>query len=166
MNKKISELAKNYAEVDDVRKALKSLQTIKCRLKKQKSRKDYEVEMEKVLVEEQTLKEIRQFMEPTKMTVTVMTSEEIKLLTYEETVRAIKSIQSKKCINKFQPESVEYLSACVIEKQLQEHRETVAEVPVDKIKKSDIMNIIEDLENLEDDIKKETILERLKGLLQ
>lgn len=160
----ISKKASEYNNVEEVKKALKSLQSIKCRLKKQKGRADYEVEMTKILQEEQLLKEVRQFLEPKELTVTVMTPEQIAELDYAETVRAIKSIQSKKCINKFQPDGPEYQSACAIEELLKKHRETVQEIPTEQIRKSDIRNIIEDVENLKN-LDKETLLERLKNLL-
>lgn len=160
----ISKKASEYNNVEEVKKALKSLQSIKCRLKKQKGRADYEVEMTKILQEEQLLKEVRQFLEPKELTVTVMTQEQISELDYAETVRAIKSIQSKKCINKFQPDGPEYQSACAIEELLKKHRETVQEIPTEQIRKSDIRNIIEDVENLKN-LDKKTLLERLKNLL-
>jgi 2-succinyl-5-enolpyruvyl-6-hydroxy-3-cyclohexene-1-carboxylate synthase len=160
----ISKKAAEFSNVEDVKKALKSLQTIKCRLKKQKARKDYEVEMQKVLVEEQILKEVRQYMEPQKLTVTVLTAEEIKLLDAEETTRAIKSIQSKKCLNKYQPESEAYITACKIEALLIAHRETVQEVPVERIRKTDLLNIIEDARNA--GMTAEELLQILEGKLQ
>lgn len=162
----ISRKANEYNnDVEEVKKALKSIQSIKCRLKKQKGRSDYEVEMKKVLATEQTLKEIRQYLEPKELTVPTMTSEQIKDLDYNETVRAIKSIQSKKCLNKWQPEGIEYKSACEIEKLLIEHRKTVQEVPTEQVRKSDIRNLIEDLENLKDEDKLKILEERLRGLL-
>lgn len=163
---KIAEVAKNYNDdVEEVKKALKSVQSIKCRLKKQKGRKDYDVEMKKVLATEQTLKEVRQYLEPQELTVPTMTLEQIKDLDYSETVRAIKSIQSKKCLNKWEPEGIAYRSACEIEKLLVEHRKTVKEIPTEQVRKSDIRNLIEDLENLSNEDKLKILEERLKGLL-
>ena len=149
-------------DVVEVGKALKSVQTVKCRLKKQKSRKDYKVEMEKVLMFEEELKQHRQSLCPKEITVTTMTEADIKLLDFAETVRALKSIQSKKCINKFQPESEAYISACKQEELLKVHRTEVQEVPTEQVRKSDIINLIEDLENQECPDR----LERLKRLLQ
>lgn len=160
----VSKKALEFNTTEEVKKALKSLQTIKCRLKKQKARKDYDVEMQKVLVEEQLLKEVRQYMEPQKLTVTVLTPAQIKLLDAEETTRAIKSIQSKKCLNKYQPESEAYISACAIEELLIAHRETVQEVPVERIRKSDLLNIIEDARN--SGVTAEELLQILEGKLQ
>ena len=164
--KNIAEVAGGFISVEEVKKALKSLQSIKCRLKKQKARADYQVEMGKVLQQEQLLKEVRQFMEPKEVTVTTMSADQIAKLDYAETVRAIKSIQSKKCLNKFQPDGPEYISACEIERLLIAHRKTVAEVPVEQVRKSDIINLIEDLQNLSNKDKLKILEDRLQQLLK
>jgi hypothetical protein len=122
--------------------------------------------MTKVLQKEQMLKEVRQLLEPKELTVTTMSAEQIAKLDYAETVRAIKSIQSKKCLNKFQPNSPAFKSACEIELLLIAHRKTVAEVPVEQVRKSDIINLIEDLQNLSDADKLQILQDRLQQLLQ
>jgi hypothetical protein len=162
----IAKISEQFSDVNDVKKALKSLQSIKCRLKKQKARADYSVEMSKVLQQEQLLKEVRQFLEPKELTVTTMSVEQIAKLDYAETVRAIKSIQSKKCLNKFQPDGPEYQSACAIELLLIAHRKTVVEIPVEQVRKSDIINLIEDLQNLSDKDKLKILEDRLQQLLK
>ena len=49
----LKKAAKMYANVEEVKKALRSIQSKKSRLKKQKGRNDYEEKMTKILQEEQ-----------------------------------------------------------------------------------------------------------------
>lgn len=168
--KNIEQFAKQFEGIEHVKREIKRIQSIKCRLKKQKARKDYESEMEKVLKQEQVLKEVRQFLEPRKITVTTMTEEDIKLLDYDETIRAIKSIQSKKCNSQYNSEdlesNIEYQNALKIEEMLKEHRKNIRPIQETVVRKSELNNLIEDLENLEDTVSKEYLLERLNELLE
>jgi hypothetical protein len=164
----ITGLAKKFTGVEDVKAELKRIQSIKCRLKKQKARKDYEDEMTKVVKYEQALKEVREYFEPKKTTVTTMTREEIALLNYEETMKAIKSIQSKKCNTQYLEvdiaQNVEYQKACQIELWLLEHKKTVKPIEDTVVKKSELNDIISNLEQL-DKLDKNKVLDELRKLL-
>lgn len=162
VEKKAVELGK---DLEVVKKELKRLQSIKCRLLKQKTRKDYEEKMTEVLKEEQLLKEVRNYIEPKKLTVTKMTAEDIKLLNYEETIRALKSIQSKKCLTQYEEDLVEYNEAVRIEEMLKEHRSQIRPVEETVVKKSDINSLVQNLEQLKK-LDKDKVLEELKKLLQ
>lgn len=167
--KNIEQVAKQFEDVEQVKKELKRVQSVKCRLKKQKFREDYEVEMTKVVQQEQILKEVRQFFEPKKLTVTTMTLEDIKLLDFDETQKAIKSIQSKKCNSQFNSSSlednVEYQEAVRIEKMLQDHKLTVKPITDKVVRKSTVNELIQQIENQQEDVSKEYLLEQLKNLL-
>src|SRR5574343_1895004 len=95
--KNIQELAEKFDDVEKVRIELKRVQSAKCRLLKQKARKDYDDEMRKILDYEQALKEVRSYFEPKDKPVTAYEKDDIEKLNYDETMKAIKSIQSKKC---------------------------------------------------------------------
>lgn len=151
--------------VELVNKKIKSIQSMKSRLKKQKSKPTYNDEMATILKEEQLLKEVRNYLEPKEMTVTTMTKDDIKLLNYEETVRALKSIQSKKSLTRYNEDQTEFNMACQIETWLKEHRELVKDVHDTVVRKSDINDIIEHLENQEQQLDKDYVIEMLKNLI-
>lgn len=154
---------KNDTEL--VTKKIKSIQSMKSRLKKQKNKPTYNAEMEAIVAEEQLLKEVRQYLEPKDQTVTTMDKENIATLNYEETVRALKSIQSKKSLTRYNEDQTEFEHACKIETWLKEHRELVKDVHDTVVRKSDINDIIEHLEQQEQKLDKDYVVEMLKALL-
>ncbi|MNU34892.1 hypothetical protein D3C71_234790 [compost metagenome] len=169
MLKEISELAKKFESVDDVKAELKRIQSVKCRLKKQKSLPSYESKMAETVSYEQALKEVRDMLEPKSVTFTNMTEEQIKELNYDETIRAIKSIQSKKCNTQYLTENVdenvEYQAALNQERLLLEHKKNVKPIEDTVVKKSEINDLIELFSNMEQKIDKDYVIEQLKGLL-
>ena len=165
----IQEVAKSYGSVEEVKKALRSIQSRKSRLKKQKSRKDYKELMTEILQQEQLLKEVRDYFEPKTIPVTKMSRKDIELLNYEETLRAIKSIQSKKCNTQHLTENIndniEYQKACQIESWLLEHKKKVKPIEETVVRKSDINDLIDHLQNQEDKISTEYVISLLTNLL-
>ena len=153
--------------VDKINAKLKSLQSQKSRLKKQKAREDYNEKMSALLGEEQLLKEARQYLEPKAIAVTEMTESDIEKLTYDETVRAIKSIQSKKCLIQFDPDATtEYERTLQIEEMLKAHREVTKEHSDNLIKKSKVNDLINHIEQQEQEIDKDYILKLLQDLIK
>jgi len=169
MLKNVEQVAKNYANVEEVKKAIRSLQSRKSRLKKQKSRKDYEELMTEILQQEQLLKEVRDYFEPKTIPVPEMTQKDIELLNYDETIKAIKSIQSKKCLVQHATERIEdneeYKKACEIERMLLEHKKKVKPIEESVVRKSDINDLIEHLKNQDTKIETEYIISLLEKLL-
>lgn len=165
----IEKVAKSYQNVDEVKKAIRSLQSRKSRLKKQKRRKDYEELMTEILQEEQLLKEVRDYFEPKTIPVTKMSQKDVELLNYEETLRAIKSIQSKKCNTQHLTENIndniEYQKACQIESWLLEHKKKVKPIEETVVRKSDINDLIDHLQNQEDKISTEYVVSLLEELI-
>ena len=149
-------------------KELKRVQSIKCRLKKQKGKSNYEEEMTKVVTYEQILKEARQLLDPKEKPVTMYEKSDIEKLDYDETVKAIRSIQSKKTLSRWltpvDGDNDEYRNACKIEKMLQEHKETIKPVEPEYIRKSDLQTIIDTIES-SGNLTQERIVELLKGLM-
>ena len=167
--KNIEKVAKQFKDVEEVKRALRSLQSRKSRLKKQKGRADYEKLMVELLKEEQVLKEVRDYFEPKKTPVTQMSPKDIELLNYEETMRAIKSIQSKKCLVQHATEHIEdneeYQRACAIERMLLEHKKNIRPVSSTVVKKSDINDLIDHLQNQAKKIETSYVINLLGKLL-
>ena len=93
--KEVEKVANQFNnDVLELGKELKRVQSIKCRLKKQKGKSTYEEDMRQVLSYEQVLKEARQLVDPKEKPVTMYTQEDVDQLDYDETVKAIRSIQS------------------------------------------------------------------------
>lgn len=166
----IEKVAKSYANVEEVKKAIRSLQSQKSRLKKQKGREDYEKLMTEILQQEQLLKEVRDYFEPKSIPVTEMTWQDIELLNYDETIKAIKSIQSKKCLvqhaTKNIEDNIEYQKACEIERMLLEHKQNIKPIEETVIRKSEINDLIEHLKNQEENISTKYVISLLEKLLK
>ena len=168
--KNIQKIAKKYKNVEEVRKAIRSVQTQKSRLKQQKNREDYDEKMTKILQKEQILKEVRDYFNPKPIPVPKMTKSDIELLNYDETQKAIKSIQSKKCNVQHATENIddneEYKKACQIESWLLEHKENIKPIEQTVVRKSDINDLIQHLRNQDTKIETEYIINLLEELLK
>ena len=155
-------------DIEAVKKELKRVASVKCRLIKQKGLPDYEQKLEAVLKEEQLLKEVRSYITGSKKTVTTFEQEDVDQLTYDETVKALKSIQSKKSLTRWLTENEgdndEFRGACRIEEMLKQHLATVKPIEDNTIRKSDLQNVIDTIEST-GSISTEKILEMLKSLM-
>ena len=168
----VKEIEKKALELGEdlevVKRELKRVASVKCRLLKQKGRPDYEETLESVLKEEQILKEVRTYITGSKKTVTTFEQEDVDKLTYDETVKALKSIQSKKSLTRWltteEGDNDEFRGACKIEEMLKEHIKNVKPVEDNVVKKSEVQNVIDLIESTQD-ISREKIVEMLKGLL-
>ena len=161
IEKKADELGR---DMETVIKEIKRVQSAKCRLKKFKGRSDYDVKMTAILQEEEVLKEVRQLLDPKEKPVTMYTEDDVKMLDCDETVKALKSIQSKKCLTKYDPDNQEgYKKACEIETWLNEHKKSVKPVDTAYIRRTDLQTVIDTIKET-GDIKVETILEMLENL--
>lgn len=170
MLKNIEKLAKSFENVEEVRKAIRSVQTQKSRMKQQKSRKDYDERMTEILQKEQLLKEVRDYFEPKTIPVTQMTQKDIELLNWDETQKAIKSIQSKKCNTQHLTENLEdneeYKKACQIERWLLEHKKNIKPIEDTVVRKSEINNLIEHLKQQDTKIKTSYVISLLEELIK
>lgn len=172
MKTNVKEIEKKALELNNdmelVKKELKRVASMKCRLLKQKFRPDYEEKLEETLKEEQILKEVRSYIEGPKKTTTTFEQEDIDRLTYDETLRAIESIRSKKSLTKWLTTEAgnndEYKNACRIEQMLLDHKAKTKPIEDNVVRKTDIQRIIENIENTSD-ISRDKILEMLKELM-
>ena len=115
--KEVERIAKEFGNNELlIQKELKRIQSVKCRLKKQKGKSSYEKEMTEVLKYEQILKEARQLLDPKEKPVTQYEQKDVDQLDYDETIKAIRSIQSKKTLSKWltdiEGDNDEYRKAC------------------------------------------------------
>ena len=124
--------------------------------------------MTEVISYEQVLKEARQLLEPKEKFVTSYTKEDVEKLDYDQTVKAIKSIQSKKAnsrfLSKIEGDNDEYRNAEKIGTLLQEHRKNVKPLEETYIRKTELVTIIDTIES-SGKLSQEKILELLKELV-
>jgi len=155
-------------DMEAVKRELKRVASVKCRLIKQKGIADYEAKLEEVLKEEQLLKEVRSYITGPKKTTTTFEQEDVDKLTYDETVKAIRSIQSKKSLTRWltceEGNNDEFRAACKVESMLKAHLETVKPIEDNTVRKTDIIAIIETIEAT-GKISTAKILEMLKELI-
>ena len=167
--KKVQELAEKFDnDVLAINKELKRIASVKSRLKKQKGRSDYEEKMTEALSYYQVLVEAKNLLEPKEKPVTMYEQSDVDRLDYDETVKAIRSIQSKKTLSRWLTEvegdNDEYRNACKIEKMLIDHRSQVKPVDNDYIRKTDLQTIIDTIES-SGKVSQAKIVELLKSLM-
>lgn len=165
----IEKVAKKFGnDLEAVAKELKRVQSLKCRLKKQKGKKTYEAEMTEVVKYEQVLKEVRQLLDPKEKPVTQFTQEDVDRLDYDETVKAIRSIQSKKTLTRWltdvEGDNDEFRRACAIEAMLIARRDSTKPVDDEYIRKTDVQTIIDTIES-SGKLSQEKVVELLKSLM-
>lgn len=148
--------------LDAAMKRLKALQSAKCRLKKKKSDADYDAKMREILAEEQLVKEVRQLFTNRKKSVPEFEQEDINVLNFEDTIKAIKSIQSKKCLS--QNDTSEYQKACKVEQMLLEHKKLVRPADETSVKKTELRTLLDELESLKPTQGYRHAIKRLKEL--
>lgn len=151
-----------------IAKELKRIQSVKCRLKKQKGKSTYEKEMTEVLKYEQILKEAKNLLNPKEKFVTDYNQDDVNQLDYDETIKAIRSIQSKKTLTKWltdiEGDNDEYRKACEIEKMLIERRNEIKPVDNEYVRKTEVQTIIDTIES-SGQLSQEKIVELLKKLV-
>ncbi len=166
--KKVEAKANELKTVENVNRELKRIASVKCRLKKQKGKATYETEMTEVIKQEQILKEARQLLDPKEKAVTQYEQADVDQLDYDETIKAIRSIQSKKTLSRWltttEGDNDEFRNAVRIEKMLIERREMIKPVDENNVRKTEIQTIIDTIEE-SGELSQEKILELLKNLV-
>ena len=167
--KKVQELAEKFNnDVLLINKELKRVASVKSRLKKQKGKSNYQEEMENILGYYQVLVEAKQLIDPKEKPVTMYTQEDVDQLDYDETVKAIRSIQSKTTLTRWltpvEGDNDEYRNACKIEAMLIERRNNTKPVDNEFIRKTDLQTIIDTIES-SGKLTQNKIVELLKGLM-
>lgn len=152
-------------DMNEVKRELKRIASVKSRLKRQRGKSTYEVEMNDVLQYEELLKEVRNLLCGGQKSVPQYTIEDVQSLSYDETIRAIKSIQSKKSLTKWltpiEGDNDEYRNACRVEQMLRDHKETLQPSGTSTMVKEKLQSIIDNKETL----SKEDILKMVQDIL-
>lgn len=156
-------------DLELVSKELKSVQSKKCRLKKQRRTATWTKEMNELVAYEEALKEVRQLLNPKEKPVTRYEQADVDKLDFDETIKALKSIQSKKCLSRWltdtEGDNDEYRSACAIEAMLIEHKKTLQPVDSDLyIRKTDLQTVIDTIES-SGNLSQSKIIELLNNLM-
>lgn len=150
-------------DLDEINRRIRNIQSIKSKLKKQKTLSNYNYQMNLILQKEQILKEIRNFVKPEKIRATQITENNVKTLNLVETQKALKSLQSKKTHTKNYSDNSEYLETCEKEQILIKHRQYLQNSNNSKLSVKDISDVINTLESL-DNFDKENVLTILNNL--
>lgn len=166
--KEIEKVAAELGSVDAINKELRKMSSQKCRLAKNKFQAGYTEKMTRIVQIEQVLKEAKRLLDPKEKPVTMYEQADVDKLDYDETVKALKSIQSKKTntqwLTDVQFDNDEYRRAEKIEQMLKAHREVVRPLDNDLyIRRSDLQTIIDTIES-SGKLSQAKILELLKSL--
>lgn len=164
MNKVEMKAAELNNDMEQVKKELKRIASIKCRLKKQRGKSTYEQELKEAIEYENLLKEVRTLLSGETKSVPQYTQEDVDALSYEDTIKAIKSIQSKKSLSKWLTEiegdNDEYRNACKVEQMLRIHKETLQPTTIGLSKAS-----LKDILGRSELLTKEELIAELHSLL-
>ena len=124
--------------------------------------------MTETLKYEQILKEAKNLLNPKEKFVTDYNQDDVNQLDYDETIKAIRSIQSKKTLSKWltdiEGDNDEYRKACEIEQMLVERRNQIKPVDNEFVRKTDVQTIIDTLES-SGNLSQEKVVELLKKLV-
>ena len=167
--KKVQSVAEQFEnDTEKLARELKRVQSVKCRLKKQKGKATYQAEMTEVVQYEELLKEARQLLEPKDKPVTQYGQEDVDRLDFDETIKAIRSIQSKKTLSRWltdvEGDNDEYKLACQIESMLIDHKKKVQPVEESYIRKTDLVTVIDTLKE-SGKVSTARVIEMLEQLL-
>lgn len=167
--KEIEKVAEAYGnDLVALKKAIKAVQSRKCLHLKKKGLPNYQQKLDEILREEQTLKEAIRLLDPKEKTTTEFTQADVDKLDYDQTIKAIRSIQSKKTHTRWMTDeegtSDEFKAACKIEKMLLEHKAAIKPVDEAYIRKSELQAVIDTIES-SGSVSQDRILEMLKGLM-
>lgn len=167
--KAVQEISQKFEDdTEALSRELKRVQSVKCRLKKQKGRANYDDLMTETLQYEELLKEARQLLDPKAKPVTAYQQEDVDLLDYDETIKAIRSIQSKKTLSRWltgtEGDNDEFRMACTIEAMLVARRDLIKPVDEGHIRKSDLLTVIDTIEE-SGKLTQKKIVELLRELL-
>lgn len=166
MNKVEMKAAELNNDMNEVRREFKRIASIKSRLKKQRGKASYEEEMNNVMMYEDLLKEVRSLLSgDVCKSVPQYDLEDVQQLSYDETVKALKSIQSKKSLTKWltdvEGDNDEYRNACRVEEMLKVRKESLRGSTVGVVSKFDIQCIVD----RSDELSKDEVIEMLRSLL-
>lgn len=134
------ENAERLAEID---KKLKSLSTKKSRLQPLKKLPSTINKIADILLEAEELRLEKARIKAPRKTFTTLTQADVDLLDYEETLRALESIRSKKSNTRNYEDQTSFLEATEIEQMLLERRTAIQPTERISLKFSEIQELLE-----------------------
>ena len=146
-----------------IKSRLRSISSSKTRLHKNSRLPSNVVKLSELLIEEDALKQERKHIQEPKKAFTTLTAEEVGLLDYEETRRAIESIRSKKSNTRHMEDQSEFNAASYIEELLVAHRSELSPGDNTSIKLSTLREILEQASESSDP---EYLTKKLEELLR
>ena len=160
-------LVEELKTVENVNRKIRNVQSRKSRLRKQIKTDEYDSLMTEILQEEELLKEVKDYLEPKSKKVHEFNDEDIAKLNMDETLKAIKNMQSRKCLNQFTDEEI-YNESLAQEEKLVAHKEKLElELNENIISKSELKVIRDKIEILtEKEFSREYVLSQLDELLK
>lgn len=169
MTKKVEEKAKEFNnDLVLVNKKIKSIQSQVCNLKKKKGLKNYQELLSQLRAEEDLLKDVKNLLNPKEKFVPDYDQEDVDRLDYDQTIKALKTIQSKKYHTRWltdvEGDNDEFRQACKVEQMLNDHKSKIKPVDEQYIRKTDLVTIIDTIKT-SGELSQERILELLESLL-
>lgn len=156
-------------DLTKVNRELKRLASVKHRLKKTPIRSDFNEVMTKTLQEEELLKCVKTYINGPRRIVSNLTQSDIDSLTLDETMKALKAIQSKKSHTKWlttEPgNNDDYREACLIEARLKAHRDAMSPRKLGMVSKSDALEMLESL-RIVSDLTAEECIDRIMKFIE
>lgn len=163
---KIEKMSKNYDTISII-KELRKVQSQKSRLKKNKFKSNYTIEMSNLLLKEEDLKQVRELLSPKAKNTTEFTLKDIEILDYNETIKCLNNIHSKKSLSRWlsekECENDEYRNACKIEQMLLNHKKEIQPINEQNIRKTSLEKVIKQIQ--ENKLSNQKIIEMLENLL-
>ena len=158
----------NY-DLEVINRELKRLASVKCRIKKMPGRSDFQEKLTEVLQEEEMMKCVKAYVVGPRKNVNYLTQDEVDSMTLDETMKALKAIQSKKTHTKWlttEPgDNDEYREACRIEQMLKDHRDSMAPKKLGMLGKNDVMQML-DTVGMCNDLTAEECIEQLRRMIK
>lgn len=153
----------NEQRLTEIYSRLRSISSAKTRLRKNSRLPSNVVKLSELLIEEDALKQERKHIQEPKKTFTTLNAEDVCLLDYEETRRAIESIRSKKSNTRHMEDQSEFNAASHIEELLVAHRSELTPGDNTSIKLSTIRELLEQASESNDP---EYLTKKLEELLR
>lgn len=159
--------AQKYAgDLDALKRELRNVQSKKCTLKKRKSVENYEAAMAELVAEEQVLKEARQILEPHDRKVTEYTQADVDMLDYDSCRKAIRSIQSTKCLTStLADDKSRFENACKIESMLQARLTELKPIDDELLKKKELVGVLDSIKTAGPEMTLEKAIEMIEALI-
>lgn len=137
-----------FPTVELLNKELKRTASLKCRYSKNTQKAN---QVPGIIEYETLLKAAKTTIKPAAKTTTTLTADDIASFDYDQTVRAIKSIQSKKSNSKYLTstpgDNDTYRKACEIERLLLDHKATLAPASRSTVSKAAIADLFDRLKS-------------------